>query len=141
MRLDLAVNALTMSALTKGVITVFGGAQVRPNIHIDDLVDLYIFAMEKGLAGVYNAAFENLTIHEIAGVVAKQIPATIAVKPESADPRSYRLNSNRLLGTGFTPKKNVAIAVGELALAYRAGALVDRPNWHTVSWMKQQQLG
>jgi nucleoside-diphosphate-sugar epimerase len=141
MRLDLAVNALTMSALTKGVITVFGGAQVRPNIHIDDLVDLYIFAMEQRLAGVYNAAFENLTIHEIAGVVAKQIPATITVKPESADPRSYRLNSNRLLGTGFTPKKNVAIAVGELAAAYRTGALVDRPNWHTVSWMKQQQLG
>ena len=141
MRLDLAVNALTMSALTKGVITVFGGAQVRPNIHIDDLVDLYIFAMEQRLAGVYNAAFENLTIHEIAGVVAKQVPATITVKPESADPRSYRLNSNRLLGTGFTPKKNVAIAVGELAAASRTGALVDRPNWHTVSWMKQQQLG
>ena len=141
MRLDLAVNALTMSALTKGVITVFGGAQVRPNIHIDDLVELYIFAMEKRLAGVYNAAFENLTIHQIAEVVAQQIPAAITVKPESADPRSYRLNSTKLLGTGFAPKKNVAIAVGELAAAYQAGALVDRPNWHTVSWMKQKQLG
>lgn len=141
MRLDLAVNALTMSALTKGVITVFGGAQVRPNIHIDDLADLYIFAMEKRLAGVFNAAFENLTIHEIAGLVAKQIPAEITVKPDSADPRSYRLNSNKLLGTGFAPKKNVAVAVAELAAAYRTGALVDRPNWHTVSWMKQQQLG
>lgn len=141
MRLDLAVNALTMSALTKGVITVFGGAQVRPNIHIDDLVDLYIFAMDRRLAGVYNAAFENLTIHQIAELVAKQIPSTVTVKPESADPRSYRLNSAKLLGTGFAPKKNVATAVGELAAAYKAGALVDRPNWHTVSWMKQQQLG
>jgi len=141
MRLDLAVNALTMSALTKGVITVFGGAQVRPNIHIDDLVDLYVFAMDRRLAGVYNAAFENLTVHEIAELVAKQIPASIAVKPESADPRSYRLNSAKLLGTGFAPKKNVAVAVAELAAAYQTGALVDRPNWHTVSWMKQQQLG
>jgi nucleoside-diphosphate-sugar epimerase len=141
MRLDLAVNALTISALTTGVITVFGGAQVRPNIHIDDLVDLYLFAMERRLAGVYNAAFENLTIHAIAELVARQIPATIAVKPDSADPRSYRLNSAKLLDTGFAPKKNVAIAVGELAAAYAAGTLVDRPNWHTVSWMKQQQLG
>lgn len=141
MRLDLAVNALTMSALTKGVITVFGGAQVRPNIHIDDLVDLYVFAMERRLAGVYNAAFENLTIQQIAELVAARIPSTITVRPESADPRSYRLNSAKLLGTGFAPKKNVAIAVGELAAAYKAGTLVDRPNWHTVSWMKQQQLG
>jgi nucleoside-diphosphate-sugar epimerase len=141
MRLDLAVNALTMSALTKGVITVFGGAQVRPNIHIDDLVDLYVFAMERRLAGVYNAAFENLTINDIAQIVARQIPSTVTVQPESADPRSYRLNSTKLLGTGFAPKKNVAAAVGELAAAYSAGALVDRPNWHTVSWMKQQRLG
>jgi len=141
MRLDLAVNALTMSALTKGVITVFGGAQVRPNIHIDDLVDLYVFSFERRLAGVYNAAFENLTIHEIAELVTKQIPASIAVKQDSADPRSYRLNSSRLLGTGFAPKKNVSVAIGELAAAYRNGNLVDRPNWHTVSWMKQQQLG
>ena len=141
MRLDLAVNALTMSALTKGVITVFGGAQVRPNIHIDDLVDLYLFAMDRRLAGVYNAAFENLTIHEIAELVARLVPSTIAVKPDSADPRSYRLNSAKLLGTGFAPKKNVAIAVRELAAAFNAGTLVDRPNWHTVSWMKQQQLG
>ena len=141
MRLDLAVNALTMSALTKGVITVFGGAQVRPNIHIDDLVDLYVFSFERRLAGVYNAAFENLTIHEIAELVTKQIPASIAVKQDSADPRSYRLNSSKLLGTGFAPKKNVSVAIGELAAAYRNGNLVDRPNWHTVSWMKQQQLG
>jgi nucleoside-diphosphate-sugar epimerase len=141
MRLDLAVNALTMSGLSKGVVTVFGGRQVRPNIHIDDLVDLYLFAMERRLAGVYNAAFENLTILQIAHLVTQQIPATIMAVPDSADPRSYRLNSNRLLGSGFAPKKNVSTAIGELAAAYRAGTLVDRPNWHTVSWMKQQQLG
>jgi nucleoside-diphosphate-sugar epimerase len=141
MRLDLAVNALTMSALTRGAITVFGGAQVRPNIHIDDLVELYLFAMDRRLAGIYNAAFENLTIHQIAELVTQQIPATITVQPESADPRSYRLNSTKLLATGFAPKKNVAAAVGELAAAHKAGTLVDRPNWHTVSWMKQQQLG
>jgi nucleoside-diphosphate-sugar epimerase len=141
MRLDLSVNLLTMAALSKGVVTVFGGEQVRPNIHIDDLVDLYLFALERRLAGVYNAAFENLTIRQIAETVTGQVPATMTVKPDSADPRSYRLNSDRLLATGFAPRKNVAAAIGELARAYRDGTLVDRPNWHTVSWMKQQHLG
>src|ERR1700694_4137065 len=75
MRLDLTVNGLTMQALTKGKMTVFGGDQVRPNIHIDDLVDLYLFALERRLAGIYNAAFENLTVLEIATSIAEQVPA------------------------------------------------------------------
>ena len=141
MRLDLTVNLLTMQALTTGRMTVFGGAQVRPNIHIDDLVDLYLFVRARRLGGVFNAAFENLTVLEIAETIARHVPADVTVQRDNADPRSYRLCSERLRGTGFAPKKNVAIAVEELAEAYRAGRLVDRPNWHTVSWMKQQHLG
>ncbi len=141
MRLDLTVNLLTMQALTTHRMTVFGGQQVRPNIHIDDLVDLYLFALDRRLAGVFNAAFENLTVLEIAQLVASHVDANVTVQPENADPRSYRLCSDRLLGTGFAPKKNVATAVDELADAYRDGRLVDRPNWHTVSWMKQHNLG
>jgi len=141
MRLDLTVNLLTMQALVAGRMTVFGGAQVRPNIHIDDLVDLYLFAFERRLAGVYNAAFENLTVLDIANRIAAIVPAEVAVMADSADPRSYRLCSDRLLATGFAPKKNVATAVGELAAAYREGRLDDRPNWHSVSWMKAHQLG
>jgi nucleoside-diphosphate-sugar epimerase len=137
MRLDLAVNLLTMQALTKGKMTVFGGEQVRPNIHIDDMIDLYLFAAERRLAGIYNAAFENLSILEIARRIAERVPAEIAVEP-SNDPRSYRLTSDRLLATGFAPKKNVAIAVEDLAAAYREGRLEDRPNWHNVRWMKER---
>ncbi len=141
MRLDLTVNLLTLQALTKGRITVFGGAQVRPNIHIDDLVDLYVFAWERRLDGIYNAAFENLTVLEIAELVARHVPAEIVVQGDNADPRSYRLCSDRLCATGFTPKKNVAAAVRELAAAYHEGRLVDRPDCHTVGWMKQHNLG
>ncbi len=140
MRLDLAVNALTMQALSKGRMTVFGGTQVRPNIHLDDLVDLYLFVLERRLAGVFNAAFENLTIREIAELIRRQIPAEIDVAP-TTDPRSYRLCSDRLLAAGFAPRRNVATAVEELAAAYRDGRLTDRPNWHTVSWMKAHNLG
>jgi nucleoside-diphosphate-sugar epimerase len=141
MRLDLTVNLLTMQALANQRMTVFGGAQVRPNIHIDDLVDLYLFAVDHRLDGVYNAAFENLTVLEIARLIAEQLPADITVHADSADPRSYRLCSDRLCAAGFQPKKNVSIAIGELAAAYRDGRLVDRPNWHTVGWMKQHNLG
>jgi nucleoside-diphosphate-sugar epimerase len=140
MRLDLTVNLLTMQALTTARMRVLGGDQVRPNIHIDDLVDLYLFAMERRLAGVYNAAFENLTVLEIARRVAEQVPARIVIEP-SIDPRSYRLSSDRLSATGFAPKKSVAVAIAELAAAYRDGRLTDRPNWHNVKWMKERNLG
>ncbi len=141
MRLDLAVNLLTMQALSQGRMTVFGGTQVRPNIHIDDLVDLYLFAFDRRLGGVFNAAFENLTVLEIAERIAERVPAEIVVQADTTDPRSYRLCSDRLSAAGFAPRKNVGIAVEELADAYRDGRLVDRPNWHTVGWMKQHNLG
>ncbi len=140
MRLDLTVNLLTMHALSRGRVTVFGGAQVRPNIHLDDLVDLYLFLMARRLGGIFNAGFENLTVREIADVVVRQVPAEIVVQA-SDDPRSYRLSSKRLLATGFAPTRTVATAVGELAEAYRTGALSDDPRWHTVKWMKEHNLG
>jgi nucleoside-diphosphate-sugar epimerase len=140
MRLDLTVNLLTMQALTKGTMTVLGGRQVRPNIHIDDLVDLYLFALDRRLSGVYNAAFENLTVLEIATRIAEHVTAEIQIQP-SNDPRSYRLCSDRLIATGFAPKKNVAAAVRELAAAYHEGRLKDEPNWHNVTWMKERNLG
>jgi nucleoside-diphosphate-sugar epimerase len=140
MRLDLTVNLLTMQALTRGQMTVLGGSQVRPNIHIDDLVDLYLFALDRRLAGVYNAAFENLTVLEIATCIAEHVPAVVEMRP-SNDPRSYRLCSDRLGATGFAPKKNVAAAIRELAAAYHEGRLKDEPNWHNVTWMKERNLG
>ncbi len=66
-RLDVSVNMLTMQALTNGRITVFGGDQTRPNIHIDDITDLYLFLLDHPEhTGVYNAGFENISILDIA---------------------------------------------------------------------------
>jgi nucleoside-diphosphate-sugar epimerase len=139
MRLDLTVNLLTMQALTKGAMTVHGGSQIRPNIHIDDLVDVYLFAFDRRLAGIFNAGFENLSVLEIARRVAARVAAHITVGP-STDPRSYRQCSDRLLATGFAPKKSVATAIAELATAYHAGQLKDDPSAHNVAWMKQRNL-
>jgi nucleoside-diphosphate-sugar epimerase len=137
MRLDVSVNMLTLQALTKGQITVFGGDQTRPNIHIDDITDLYVFLLENPqYTGVYNAGFENLSIMEIARMVARHVPAKIAVTP-SNDPRSYRVNSDKLLGTGFRPKKTVEDAIREIVGLYGQGALRDEDRWYSLRWMQQ----
>ncbi len=136
MRLDVVVNMLTMQALTKGAITVLGGDQTRPNIHIDDLVDAYLFAFERRLSGVYNAGFENLTVLEIARAVSREIPATVDVRP-SNDLRSYFVCSDKLRDTGFAPAKTVQIAIREMAAAFHAGALTDDPVCYNVHWMRQ----
>jgi nucleoside-diphosphate-sugar epimerase len=137
MRLDVAVNLLTMQALQHGHITVLGGDQVRPNIHMDDITDLYIFLLDHPEhTGVFNAGFENLSILEIAQMITKVVPATIEVK-ESNDPRSYRVNSDRLLATGFRPKKCVADAINEVVEKVRQGALKDEDRHYNLRWMQQ----
>ena len=136
-RLDVSVNMLTLQALTKGKITVFGGEQTRPNIHIDDITDLYLFLLDHPEHdGVFNAGFENISILDIARMVTDHIPAEIVVTP-STDPRSYRINSDRLLKTGFRPKKTVADAIQELAGLYSQGVLVDEDRWHNLRWMQK----
>ena len=139
MRLDVVVNMLTMQALTRGSVTVLGGDQTRPNIHIDDLVDLYLFAFEKRLAGVFNAGFENLKVMDIARMITRDVPASIDVKP-SNDPRSYAVCSDRLLAAGFTPTRNVSAAVAEMAAAYREGRLTDDPVCYNVRWMREHNF-
>jgi nucleoside-diphosphate-sugar epimerase len=140
MRLDVSVNMLTMQALSKGKITVFGGAQTRPNIHIDDITDVYLHLLDHPeVAGVYNAGFENISILDIAKIVTKHVPVEIVVT-ESNDPRSYRVNSDKLLATGFKPKKSVEDAVTEIIAKYRAGDLQDEDRFYNLKWMEQTVL-
>ncbi len=138
MRLDVSVNMLTMQALTKGKITVFGGTQIRPNIHIDDITDCYLFLLEHPeVTGIYNAGFENISILDIANMVSRHIPAEIVVTP-SNDPRSYRVNSDKLLAAGFKPKKKVEDAICEIIEKYREGVLKDEDRYYNLRSMQQQ---
>lgn len=146
MRLDVSVNMLTMQALSNGLVTVFGGQQTRPNIHIDDITDLYVFLVQNPrVTGIYNAGFENISILEIANMAAEQVSQLqgrkidIRVTP-SNDPRSYRINSDKLLATGFRPNKSVAVAISELISAHATGELIDQSRFHNLQWMQEQQL-
>jgi nucleoside-diphosphate-sugar epimerase len=137
MRLDVSVNMLIMQALTRGEITVFGGKQVRPNIHMDDITDVYLHLLDRpDVQGVYNAGFENISILAIAEKVCAHVPARITVT-ESNDPRSYRINSDKLLATGFAPKKTVEDAITELVALYRQGVLKNEDRCYNLKWMQR----
>ena len=140
MRLDVSVNILTYSALSKGIITVFGGNQIRPNIHIDDICDLYIFFINnyKNLeSGFYNAGFENISIIQIAEYVKEFLPSTEIKITPSNDPRSYRQCSEKLLNLGFQPKKNVKTAIREIINAYNLNQLNTNETCFSVKWLKK----
>ena len=140
MRLDVSVNMLTMQALTKEHITVFGGQQTRPNIHIDDITDVYLFMLDHPEhRGIYNAGFENISIMDIAERVTEHAPAKITVT-ESNDPRSYRVNSDKLLATGFRPKKTVNDAIEEIVHKFRSGELKDDDRFHNLKWMQREVI-
>lgn len=141
MRFDVVVNMFVLQAFTNNQITVLGGEQVRPNIHIKDMVRVYQhFLVENDIqSGCYNAGFENLKVYEIAEKVAKIFGCEIVVK-DSNDPRSYRQDSKKLLNTGFVPLSNVSNAIEEIRNALKDRKIFDRPDAHTVEWMKENNF-
>jgi len=142
MRFDVSVNLLTLQALRDGKMTVFGGDQVRPNIHIKDINAVYTHFLDNPelASGPYNAGFENISIANLAEMISQETGATIE-RSESNDPRSYRQDSTKLLETGFSPKHNVGDAIHDVIEAYKCGQIQDRDQWHTVKWMNQLGLG
>ena len=141
MRLDVSVNMFTYQALKNKKMTVFGGDQTRPNIHIKDIANVYKHFIENpGIkSGCYNAGFENITIKKIAEMVSNVIPSEIEIT-ESNDPRSYRQDSSKLIKTGFTPKFTVLDAIKDIANAFNNKVLPDGENCYTVKWMKKISL-
>jgi nucleoside-diphosphate-sugar epimerase len=137
MRLDVSVNMLTMQALANGKITVFGGDQTRPNMHIQDMIRVYHHFLQLGskASGIYNAGFENISIMDIAKLVTRHVPAEIIITP-SNDPRSYRLSSRKLLATGFVQKFFVEDAIKEIIEVYRAGKLKMEDRYFNIKTMK-----
>lgn len=139
MRFDVSVNALTFSALRKNKIQVNGGKQIRPNIHIDDMVRLYLFFLKKNkkYSGIYNAGFENISILNLAKKINKIIPSKINVLKKNYDPRSYRISSKKLLKIGFKPKYNVENAILDMKKKYENKILRDNPKFHSIKWLKK----
>ena len=141
MRLDVSVNMLTYQALKNKRITVFGGNQTRPNIHIKDMANVYRHFINNSHidSGSYNAGFENISILDIAKMVQNHIDCEIIVS-ESNDPRSYRQDSSKLLATKFKPMFGIEDAIKEIKEEYNKGKLFVDERCYTVKWMRKLNL-
>ena len=142
MRLDVSVNMFAFQALKFKSMSVFGGDQIRPNIHIQDLINVYKhFISNQNLpSGFYNAGFENFKIIDIAKKVAKIIPSEVVINKNNNDPRSYRQNSSKLLSTGFKNKFSVCDAIREIKEKYEDNKFTESDKCYTVKWMKTIDL-
>jgi len=126
--LDLTVNILTNFAVNKGFIKVFGGEQKRPNIHIQDMTDLYCMLLElpaeKIQDKVFNAGYENFKVREIAQMV-KNVVGEVEIYTEHTDDnRSYHISSEYIKKEiGFEPKHTIEDAVKDLKDAFDQGKI------------------
>jgi nucleoside-diphosphate-sugar epimerase len=130
LRLDLTVNILTNLAINKHEITVFGGEQKRPNIHIEDMTDLYVKSLEypdEVIQGkIFNAGYENYQVKEIANTVKEVLnDDTLVIKTVPTDDhRSYHISSEKIKRElGFTPGHTVKEAVQHLKTAFLQGKI------------------
>ncbi len=150
LRLDLTVNLLTNLAVNTGHITVFGGQQKRPNIHIEDMADLYVQLLElpdEKIAGkIFNAGYENHRVLEIAEMVQKVVgkeDVKITTRPTN-DNRSYHISSEKIKRElGFEPKHTIENAIKDLCDAFNAGKIpnpLDDIRYYNMKTMLAKQL-
>jgi nucleoside-diphosphate-sugar epimerase len=128
LRLDLAVNILTNHAVNNRKITVFGGAQKRPNINVEDMTDLYVACLQypaDAIDGrVFNAGYENHTLDQLAHLVRDGVGEVEIVRTPTDDMRSYHVSSEKIRRElGFTPKRTIRNAVDSLVGAFRGGRI------------------
>ena len=149
LRLDLTVNILTNLAVNKREITVFGGSQMRPNIHIEDMTDLYVQALrwtdEQVDGKVYNAGYHNHTVSQIADTVRTVVGGDVSiVTTPTDDNRSYHISSERIKrDLGFEARHSIEDAVRDLTDAFDAGRIPDSlndPRYFNIKRMQQVAL-
>jgi nucleoside-diphosphate-sugar epimerase len=154
-RLDLAVNILTNLAVNNGKITVFGGSQLRPNIHIQDMSSAYELLLSLPSARIagrtFNAGFQNYSVADIANivkdVVEQELPGRAPVQivtSSSNDLRSYHINSDLIRKElGFTTKFTIQDAVRDLVKAFNAGKLPNSltdPTYFNIKVMQNKSM-
>jgi len=149
MRLDLTVNILTNHAINKSEITVLGGEQMRPNIHIEDMTDLYVYLLElpdkKIHKTIYNAGYENYKVKDIAEIVTKIVGPHVHVKTvPTNDNRSYHVSSKKIKEElGFVPKHAIEEAILDLKNAFEEGNIpnpMDAIKYYNIKTMQAIKL-
>jgi nucleoside-diphosphate-sugar epimerase len=148
LRLDLSVNILTNHAYHRRKITVFGGDQKRPNIHIDDIARLYVESLQYPDAAIdgkiYNAGYDNMTINAIAETVRRIVGPDVTIeRTKTDDMRSYHISSEKIRRElGFSPRKTVEDAVRDLVGAFKEGLVPDpgEARYYNIKTMQRVAL-
>lgn len=149
LRLDLTVNILTNHAINRGKITVFGGNQKRPNIHMEDMTDLYVKTLEypdELIDGkIFNAGYENFTVMELAQKVRNVINKNIPIEVTATDDnRSYQVCSKKIKKElGFSAKHSVEEAIEDLKAAFKQGKIINSMEdirYYNIKTMKSINL-
>jgi nucleoside-diphosphate-sugar epimerase len=149
LRLDLVVNLLTKTAYFENKIKIFGGRQLRPNIHIQDMVDAYILLIESDSnlvhKNIFNAGYENLSLDLIAEKIKKVLNKNLAVdKISTNDNRSYHISSNKIRETlNFIPSRTIEFAIEELLNIFKSGKLenpLENEFYYNIKRMKSLNL-
>jgi len=148
MRFDVIVNIMAKLAATNQVITVWGGDQQRPNIHIEDITDLYQQLLDmpsQSINGkIYNVGAPNHSVKEIALMAKEEIGGTVEIDSNAVDNRSYRISSERIKRElGYVPKRSIRQAMRDIKEAFDNGRFqdFDDDKYYNVRMMKKLQVG
>jgi nucleoside-diphosphate-sugar epimerase len=139
LRLDLTVNMFAYQAVTQKKITIFGGKQIRPSIHIDDLNNLYKYLIDNNIKGVFNAGFENHKIIDVANMIRSKTNCKIIIQ-KSNDVRSYRLNSDKIKKTGFKPKITLKNSITEIIEYLKINHKKFNESNYNLKWMIKKKI-
>lgn len=141
MRLDVVVNAITISSLLKKKITLFGREQKRPNINIKDMCGAYDWIIKHPNTTkhkIYNVGFENLRLIDIAQLVVDTCGECGLEEVETNDPRSYHINSDRILEDGFKPRHSIRQAIQSIKQKlYKLENPLENTEYYNVKKMKE----
>jgi nucleoside-diphosphate-sugar epimerase len=136
-RLDVSVNQLVYQAIKNKKIILHGGQQIRPNIHIIDLVNAIIFFLTKKVpVGIYNLGFENLKLIDLAKMIKDKINCNIKIE-KIHDIRSYRLDSSKIVRNGFIRKYFVKDAIDELIKIFSSSKFKAKDNNFNILKLKK----
>jgi nucleoside-diphosphate-sugar epimerase len=127
-RMDLVANALTVKALLHGRISVFGGAQYRPLLHVRDVAEAVVQALSRGSRGVYNLHAANMQIQDLAEAISREVPETRIHRTEIRfqDARNYRVSSDKAAAEfGFAPRLSLEDGIREIKALVQQGRIRD----------------
>ena len=125
LRFDLVVNLFIIQSIMDGEITVDGGDQYRPFLHVEDAADSLIFALEKNLTGTYNVVSENKTIMQVAELVSELSGCKIKISHENPDKRNYRVSADKIKNSGFNPTHTLKDSFYEFEKMVKSGEIKD----------------